>query len=119
MSFTPAWVGKLQLKWLSFSGAVLIELSASETLTSMADRIARELWPLLLEGLDHPFKACREEIARCCYDRGTFFLFVALYAADVANVSRVSFRTSLQQTIMTPHEPKRGLPYHALSIPAV
>lgn len=74
MSFTSAWVGKLQLKWLSFMGAVLIEFSASEILTSMADSIARELWPLLLEGLDHPFKACREEIARCFYDRVTFWV---------------------------------------------
>lgn len=53
-----------QVKWLSFIGAVLIELSASEGTAATAERIAQELCPLLVEGLDHPFKACREEIAR-------------------------------------------------------
>ena len=54
----------LQVKWLSFLGAVLIELSGREASIPRASSIAKELCPLLLEGLDHPFKACREEIAR-------------------------------------------------------
>lgn len=54
----------LQVKWLSFIEAVLIELSAREASTARASSISKELCPLLLEGLDHPFKACREEIAR-------------------------------------------------------
>lgn len=45
-------------------GAVLIELSARGASAARAETIARELCPLLVEGLDHPFKACREEIAR-------------------------------------------------------
>lgn len=53
-----------QVKWLSFAGAVLIELSARQQSASRAATIARELSPLLLDGLDHPFKACREEIVR-------------------------------------------------------
>eukprot|EP00903_Cladosiphon_okamuranus_P009771 g9290.t1 len=52
------------VKWLSFLGAVLIELSGREASIPRASSIAKELCPLLLEGLDHPFKACREEIAR-------------------------------------------------------
>lgn len=52
------------MKWLSFLGAVLIELSGREASIPRASSIAKELCPLLLEGLDHPFKACREEIAR-------------------------------------------------------
>lgn len=54
-----------QVKWLSFTGAMLIELSACQSSLARAESIARELAPLLVEGLDHPFKACREEIARC------------------------------------------------------
>lgn len=54
----------IQVKWLSFLGAVLIELSGGEVSTPRASSIAKEMCPLLLEGLDHPFKACREEIAR-------------------------------------------------------
>lgn len=54
----------LQVKWLSFLGAALIELSGREASIPRASSIAKELCPLLLEGLDHPFKACREEIAR-------------------------------------------------------
>lgn len=46
-------------------GAALIELSARKESASRAEGIARKLCPLLVEGLDHPFKACREEIARC------------------------------------------------------
>lgn len=53
-----------QVKWLSFSEAVLIEMSAREATAARAEEIAKELCPLLVEGLDHPFKACRAEIAR-------------------------------------------------------
>ncbi|CAM9110826.1 unnamed protein product [Ectocarpus sp. 4 AP-2014] len=50
--------------WLSFLGAVMIELSGRQASTERAASIAKEMCPLLIEGLDHPFKACREEIAR-------------------------------------------------------
>lgn len=39
-------------------------LSARAASAARAETIARELCPLLVEGLDHPFNACREEIAR-------------------------------------------------------
>lgn len=42
----------------------MIELSGRQASTERASSIAKEMWPLLVEGLDHPFKACREEIAR-------------------------------------------------------
>ncbi len=54
----------LQVKWLSFLGGVLIELSGRQASIPRASGIAKEICPLLVEGLDHPFKACREEIAR-------------------------------------------------------
>lgn len=54
----------LQVKWLSFFGGVLIELSGRQASIPRVSGIAKEVCPLLLEGLDHPFKACREEIAR-------------------------------------------------------
>lgn len=62
--FMPALSKILQVKWLSFMGAVLIELSARPASAPRAASIAKDLCPLLVEGLDHPFKACREEIGR-------------------------------------------------------
>eukprot|EP00752_Nemacystus_decipiens_P011025 g9797.t1 len=64
------------VKWLSFLGAVLIELSGREASIPRASSIAKDLCPLLLEGLDHPFKACREEIARN--------LFLCTHVTDAA-----------------------------------
>lgn len=54
----------LQVKWLSFVGAVFTELMGRQVSASRAESIAKQIFPLLVEGLDHPFKACREEIAR-------------------------------------------------------
>lgn len=53
-----------QVKWLSFLGAVLTELMGRQITASRAESIAKQIFPLLVEGMDHPFKACREEIAR-------------------------------------------------------
>lgn len=60
----PIYFWLSQVAWLSFLGAVMIELSGRQASTERAASIAKEMCPLLVEGLDHPFKACREEIAR-------------------------------------------------------
>ncbi|CAM9175675.1 unnamed protein product, partial [Choristocarpus tenellus] len=46
----------VQVKWLSLVGPALVELSASPDTAARAEDMARELCPLLVQGMGHPFK---------------------------------------------------------------